>query len=180
MILNTRHYCPSVYNEPVSDRFLLNILPFMIKDSFRFCNQPDIPEILLFRITFVLQLFRFSVLTYTLTSHSTLKHSRFQPFANYNPTFKDSASTISQKVTSLNLLYHNRTVTSSSRVVSTSQQDASSSKDIPSSVMLTEEMLLNRASVSRSSGSLVRNCAADMKSMSLSSSWYRWRMPAIQ
>lgn len=96
---------------------------------------------------------------------------------NYNRTLKDNASIRSQKPISVKFLYHNLTVTSSSRVVSTSQQEASSSKDMPSRVMETAEMLLNKASVSRSSGSLVKNWAAVMKSMSLSSSWYRWRIP---
>lgn len=73
-------------------------------------------------------------------------------------------------------LYHNRI--SSSRLESTSHDDVSSSNDIPSNVMETDDMLLNKASGSRSSGSFVRNCAADMKSMSFSSSWYRWSMPA--
>lgn len=68
-------------------------------------------------------------------------------------------------------------MTSSSRVVSTSQQDASSSKDIPSKVKDTADMLLKRASVSKSSGSFVKNWAADIKSMSFNSSWYRWRTP---
>lgn len=91
---------------------------------------------------------------------------------HYNPTLKDNASMRSQNDPSAgSLLYHNLTVTSSSKELSTSQQDANSSKDIPSAVRETEEMLLNSASVSKSSGSFVRNCAAEMKSMSFNSSW---------
>lgn len=99
----------------------------------------------------------------------------------HRPTRNDRASTMCRKPYSLHFLgYHNLTVTSSSRLESTSQHETSSSKLMPSRVIDTDDMLLNSASGSRSSGSLVRNCAADIKSMFFSSSWYKWRMPAIE
>lgn len=75
-------------------------------------------------------------------------------------------------------MYHNRI--SSSRLPSVSHEEASCSNVMPSRLMETEEMLLNNASGSRSSGSFVRNCAAEMKSMSFNSSWYRWRIPGYE